>query len=200
MNESDNQQSIWPDITETFKIWARSDLVYRLYSKLRCNLQKYINNTFEATRIVDNLWLGSLASSCNLEALQERKIETIVSVILGATAMYPYDLNYERAKLRDVEDEDIITDIERLLPIIHEKLLQGEGLLLHCMEGRSRSATIAAAYLIKYHNMGAEEALRFLKDKRTQVNPNPGYVRQLHEYAEKIKPVFEEIDNHKKND
>ena len=164
------------------------------YSKLQFNIQKFINNTFEATEIIDNLWLGSLTSSCNREALQERNIETIVSTVLGATAMYPFDFKYERAKLRDVEDENIIDEINRLLPIIRKEIVNKRGILCHCHAGRSRSATIVAAYLVKYHNMSVDEALVYIKDKRTQVDPNPGYVKQLYEYEKQVQEEKEYVN------
>ena len=55
-----------------------------------------------------------------------------------------------------------------------------------CIFGRSRSASIVAAYLIKYKNMTTEEVLSFIKSKRTQVSPNQSYIRQLKEFEEEI--------------
>ncbi len=64
--------------------------------------------------------------------------------------------------------------------------------------GASRSVTIAAAYLIKYNDMGAEEALAFMKRKRSCVNPNKGYRDQLKTFEEEIKAAKEEIARGKK--
>jgi len=169
-------------IKETLNVWARSEWLYYYYSKLKTTLQPYIDDTFESNQIVENLWLGSITSSCNREALHENGIEMIISAILGSSAQYPYDFNYERAKLRDLDDEDILTDIYRLIPIIHAELMQKRGVLVHCILGRSRSASICIAYLIKYHDMTMEEALAFVKSKRTQVSPNPGYLKQLKQF------------------
>jgi predicted protein tyrosine phosphatase len=174
-------------IKDTINVWARTEWLYYYYSKVKTSLQQYIDTTYEATQIVDNLWLGSITSSCNREALHENGIEMIISAILGSTAAYPYDFNYERAKLRDVEDEDIITDIYRLIPIIHAELMQKRGVLVHCFYGRSRSASICIAYLIRYHNMTMEEALAFVKSKRTQVSPNPGYLTQLKQFENEVR-------------
>lgn len=174
------------NISDTLKVWGRSEWIYWAYSKFKCNIQKYLDNTFEATQIIDNLWLGSLKSSCNKESLLERNIETIVSAILGASAMYPFDFKYERAKLRDVDDEDIIKEIEKLLPIIRKELVNNRGVLCHCHAGRSRSATIVAAYLIKYNSMSVEEALDYIKERRSQVSPNSGYIEQLKAYEIKV--------------
>ena len=166
-------------VKDTLKVWGRNEWIYWTYSKAKFNLQRYIDDTFEATEIIKNLWLGALSSSCNRDELQRRDIETIISAALGSSAIFPFDFKYERAKLRDVENEDILTDIHRLLPIIRREILAGKGLLCHCHAGKSRSVTIVAAYLIRYHKMGAIEALGFIKDRRTQIDPNPGYIEQL---------------------
>ena len=169
-------------VSKAIKVFARNEWLYYYYSKITSSVQKYIDNTFEASKILDNLWLGGISSACSREALHEHNIETIVTAFLGSTADFPYDFNYERAKLRDVEDEDILSDIENLLPIIHKNLVEGKAVLVNCRYGRSRSATIVAAYLIRYKNMTTDQALAFIKDKRSQVNPNPGYIEQLREF------------------
>lgn len=177
---------------EAIKVFARSEFIYYYYSKIKSTLQKYIDDTFEATQIEDNLWLGAISSACNREALHQHNIETIISAFLGSTPDYPYDFNYERAKLRDVEDEDILSDFERLLPIIRKELGNGKGVLCHCYRGRSRSASIVAAYLIRYHNMTTDDALSYIKSKRAQVDPNPGYITQLRIFEDKVKKENEQ--------
>lgn len=175
------------NITNVLKVWARNDWIYWAYSKVKFNIQKHINDTFEATQIIDNLWLGSLESSCNRDALQEKNIETVISAVLGASAMYPFDFRYERAKLKDVEDENILDEFDKLLPIIRKELVNNRGVLCHCHAGRSRSASIVAAYLIKYNGMSTDEALNYIKARRTQVDPNAGYIQQLRQFEDKVK-------------
>lgn len=118
---------------ETIKVWARNEWLYYYYAKLRTSIQKYIDDTFEATEIIENLWLGAVSSSCNREMLHENGIETVVSAILGGSAAYPFDFNYERSKLRDIEDEDIKSEFYRLLPSIHTELINKRGVLVHCI-------------------------------------------------------------------
>ena len=178
-------------ISDAIQVFARNEWIYYYYAKMKSSVQKYIDDSFEANQIIDNLWLGAISSSCNREALHEYKIEVIITAFLGSTAAFPYDFKYERAKLRDVEDEDILGDIEYLLPIIHKNLMEGKGVMCNCQKGRSRSASIVAAYLIRYKGMTTDEALQFIKSKRTQVNPNKGYIEQLREfesrYSDKMK-------------
>lgn len=178
-------------ITEAIQVFARNEWIYYYYAKTKSSMQKYIDDSFEANQIIDNLWLGATSSSCNRDKLHEYKIEFIITAFLGSTAAFPYDFNYERAKLRDVVDEDILKDIEHLIPIIHENLLNGKGVLCNCQKGRSRSASIVAAYLIRYKGMTTDEAIKFIKTKRAQINPNKGYIKQLRifesKWADKIK-------------
>ncbi len=168
------------------KVLLRNEWLYYFYSKMKTGVQKYIDTTFEANLIIPNLWLGALSSSCNREKLKENSIETIISAIYGSTASFPFDFDYERAALLDTESEDILTEINRLLPIIHENIQEGKGVLVHCMYGKSRSCTIVAAYLIQYLDMTAEESLKFILEKRPQIDPNPGYLEQLEKFSLQI--------------
>jgi protein-tyrosine phosphatase len=59
--------------------------------------------------------------------------------------------------------------------------------------GKSRSATIVIAYLMKFKNMKFEEAYKYVKGQRSMVFPNLGFMRQLREY-EKLIPR-EDINN-----
>ncbi len=184
-------------VKDAVKMWGRNEWIYWYYSKIKSHIQPYIDDTFEANQIIPNLWLGAIQSSCNREALQERNIEIIISAFLGATAMYPFDFDYERAKLRDVADENIIQEFDELLPVIHTNLQKHKGVLCHCHAGKSRSASIVAAYLIKYEGMTTEGALEFIKRKRTQIDPNAGYVEQLKQFEAKVRT---EDGNKKKQD
>jgi len=183
-----------------FKMWQRSSWPYWLYAKAVFALQPYRDDTFEATQIVENLWVGDIRSPCNKNSLKENNIDMIVSAVYGATAHHPFDFNYEKANLRDVTNENILGEIDRLLPEIRKEILDCKGVLVHCMQGASRSVTIVAAYLIKYHEMKAEEALRFMKRKRSCVNPNQGYRDQLSTFAEKIYQQKDEEHYQKKED
>ena len=162
-----------------FKLFRSNDTLYWMYAKTLYNAQRYVNDVFEANQIIDNLWLGGISSVCNRDSLQERNISLIITAVLGSSAIFPYDFKHSRAKLKDIEEEDILPEIERLVPEIHKELLENKGVLVSCVKGRSRSCTIVAGYLMKYHNMTADEAIAFIKAKRSQIDPNPSYINSL---------------------
>ena len=63
----------------------------------------------------------------------------------------------------------------------------GENCLVHCKLGISRSAAVVIAYLIKYYKLSTDEAVDFVKSKRTSIKPNDGFMRQLYTYEKMLK-------------
>jgi len=51
--------------------------------------------------------------------------------------------------------------------------------LVHCLAGMSRSATIVCAYLLATTPMNTEETIAFVKSKRSIIHPNYGFQKQL---------------------
>jgi hypothetical protein len=174
-----------------FKVFKSNDYLYWLYAKSMYNIQKFRDDTFEASKICENLWLGGITSVCNRDELKERNIELIITAVYGASASYPYDFHYQRSNLKDIEDENILPEIERLLPIIDLEIRNNRAVLVSCIMGRSRSASIVAAYLMKYKNMSLDTALKYIKEKRAQIDPNPSYLLQLKEFEKTLQVELE---------
>ena len=58
-------------------------------------------------------------------------------------------------------------------------------MLIHCLVGRSRSVTIVMAYLMKYHDMDVDQALKYVVDKRSYANPSITLLNSLREMYQK---------------
>lgn len=153
-----------------------------IYGKLRSYAQPYISTNFAINEIVPNLYLGDFASAANRDTLIENGFTHIVTVILGVDEMFPDDFNYLILPLRDVRSEDIYSVFPESYNFIRSALDQGGKVLVHCMAGASRSATIVAAYLVKEFGLTADQAIDFLQNKRNVVKPNSGFKRQLQNY------------------
>nr|KAF6443550.1 dual specificity phosphatase 22 [Molossus molossus] len=65
---------------------------------------------------------------------------------------------------------------------IHECRLRGEGCLVHCLAGVSRSVTLVIAYIMTVTDFGWEDALHTVRAGRSCANPNLGFQRQLQEF------------------
>lgn len=160
-----------------------------VYGQIRSRIQPYINNQFEATEIINGLWLGSISSSSNRHHLQQLGIKTILSVAIGIEPLYPSDFEYLQIPLLDT-NEKLQPIFDEFLPIIHHRLTQNKNILIHCIVGASRSASLVLAYLIKYHGYSLTQALYFVQQKRPVVNPNPYYIQQLKLFEQTLKPTL----------
>ncbi|PWA28578.1 hypothetical protein CCH79_00013533, partial [Gambusia affinis] len=65
---------------------------------------------------------------------------------------------------------------------IHESRLKGEGCLIHCVAGVSRSVTLVVAYLMTVTGRGWVESLAAVRAARPCAGPNLGFLRQLEEF------------------
>ena len=78
---------------------------------------------------------------------------------------------------------------------IEEALAAGRCVLIHCGAGTSRSATIAAAYLMRKRRIGAHTAIQDLKSKRSSVCPNEGFWRQLCTFERQLSLASSQCSN-----
>jgi protein-tyrosine phosphatase len=53
---------------------------------------------------------------------------------------------------------------------------------VHCRAGVSRSATIVIAYIMWKFDLTFEQAFKYVKSRRSQIHPNPGFQAQLKWY------------------
>lgn len=57
-----------------------------------------------------------------------------------------------------------------------------QKILVHCMAGVSRSPSVVAYYLMKKYHTDLSNALKFIRKRRTIINPNKSFMIQLHFY------------------
>lgn len=65
---------------------------------------------------------------------------------------------------------------------IHESRMKGEGCLVHCVAGVSRSVTLVVAYIMTVTCRGWVESLAAVRAARPCAGPNLGFLRQLEEF------------------
>ena len=81
--------------------------------------------------------------------------------------------------IHDDPSEDIGAYLKSAVEFIGTALGRGEGVLVHCMMGISRSATVVIAYLMRTKNQTLDEALQHCRDRRPMCLPNHGFIRHL---------------------
>jgi protein-tyrosine phosphatase len=117
------------------------------------------------SEILTNLYLGDINTAENNAG---KNIIIINCAKEIESTQYDYKINlFDGSNGNDFEDE-----IEKAVKIIDEHMTNDKILLVHCMAGVSRSATVVIYYLMKYHNFTFDSALTHVKDKRPIVNIN----------------------------
>merc|ERR1712032_1156752 len=81
-------------------------------------------------------------------------------------------------------EDDITTDLapvlRKALPFIKEALRSsGARVLVHCEQGRSRSASVVVAHLMDEGDLDLDAALALVREQRPSVKPNEGFLLQL---------------------
>jgi len=90
---------------------------------------------------------------------------------------------YIRVPVDDIADQDIGVHLDPAVNFIVEALA-GDGVVLcHCRHGRSRSATVLAAWLVASRGCSVTAAVESLKACRPKVGPNHGFLSQLEIWA-----------------
>jgi protein-tyrosine phosphatase len=138
--------------------------------------------------IIEGLWIGDCYDARNIQLLQDNGITAILSAAVEIPICNDVFEKVLQARLDntlhlslyDASNAAKQEDYFRLAAAnIHEWLITGERVLVHCAAGVSRSTSCVLAYLILYQKIPIAIAYAFVKMKRSCVRPNPGFIRTL---------------------
>ncbi|RVE56674.1 hypothetical protein OJAV_G00222980 [Oryzias javanicus] len=140
------------------------------------------------TRILPHLYLGCQRDVLNMDLMQENAI----AFVLNASNTCPKpdfipESHFLRVPINDSFCEKILPWLDRSVEFIEKAKASNSRVLVHCLAGISRSATIAIAYIMKRMDMSLDEAYRFVKDKRPTISPNFNFLGQLLDFEKNIK-------------
>ena len=119
------------------------------------------------TEIISGLWIGDKKISQNFNFYKSKKIECVINCTQKIPSTIP---NTVRLPVLDNLREEEIEKMYKFLPYvtetIHQNLKSLKNILVHCHSGKQRSATVVAAYLIKYANIDVNTAISIIRTKR----------------------------------
>ncbi|TCD69842.1 hypothetical protein EIP91_005919 [Steccherinum ochraceum] len=134
-----------------------------------------------STIIEGRLFLGTLEAAKSPRVLSDRRITHIVSV---GTEPIPADnpasgIRQLRIPIEDVDYADLLIHLPAACNFIRAGMAEGGAVLVHCVQGLSRSAAVVAAYLMYSQRISATAAITTVRQAREQVWINPGFQEQL---------------------
>ena len=144
--------------------------------------------------IIDNIYLGDFRTADNIDMLRQYNITHIINCAFNLPNRFPEQITYKRLDLRDEPDQPIIERLEEAYQFIKEN--KDKNIFVHCVFGKSRSASVVIFYVMKEKKMNFHEAKNFVKNIRNIVEPNSGFESELNRYYEEH--IKSEVEN--KND
>lgn len=177
----------------TVKLYSKTGEVYEEYRDQNGEIcQKKLNDSspgyvidytpdLSVGQVLPWLCIGSQDVAHDYYLLKEHGITHILSIGIPSP---PYgDIITTFLEAYDTDDFDIEHTFDVCFQTIDAVCGCGT-VFVHCNAGISRSATIVAAYLIRYYNITHIEALNILRTVRPKIKPNAGFMKKLENYAE----------------
>ncbi|XP_072551243.1 dual specificity protein phosphatase 8 [Salminus brasiliensis] len=140
------------------------------------------------TRILPHLYLGSQKDVLNKELMAQNGI----TYVLNASNTCPKpdfisENHFLRIPVNDSYCEKLLPWLEKTNEFIDKAKVSNCRVIVHCLAGISRSATIAIAYIMKTMGLSSDDAYRFVKDRRPSISPNFNFLGQLLEFERDLK-------------
>ena len=124
----------------------------------------------------------------NEEQLRDVGITHVVNCASDWSANYMEEkgIKYKNYYLKDHVLEDISCVFYDAIEFIKGAKAEGGKVLVHCMQGISRSATIVIAYLIFTTKMTFTDSYNLCRKLRPCTNPNMGFIAQLEQWWQRL--------------
>lgn len=128
---------------------------------MRCNGEK------DVTEILPNLWLGNFISAMSDPFIKKFNIKYIINITKNVPSMFKY-IEYLNIPISDSDTENVNLNsfYDTTSKFIYDSLKTGNGVLIHCMRGHHRSASVVCAFLIRFLNINHLEAISYINSKR----------------------------------
>ncbi|KAG7473795.1 hypothetical protein MATL_G00099600 [Megalops atlanticus] len=140
------------------------------------------------TRILPHLYLGSQKDVLNKDLMAQNGI----TYVLNASNTCPKpdficESHFMRIPVNDNYCEKLLPWLDKTNDFIDKAKVSNCRVIVHCLAGISRSATIAIAYIMKTMGLSSDDAYRFVKDRRPSISPNFNFLGQLLEFEKGLR-------------
>uniref|UniRef100_A0A8C6ZKC6 Dual specificity protein phosphatase n=1 Tax=Nothoprocta perdicaria TaxID=30464 RepID=A0A8C6ZKC6_NOTPE len=136
--------------------------------------------------ILPFLYLGSAYHASKCEFLANLHITALLNVSRRSSEPFTDQYCYKWIPVEDSHAADISSHFQEAIDFIDCVRRAGGKILVHCEAGISRSPTICMAYLMKTKRLRLEEAFDYVKQRRSLISPNFGFMGQLLQYESEI--------------
>ena len=123
---------------------------------------------------------GALAANA-LHTLKALGVTQVLNCTDDLADAHPDAFSFSRVAAKDVKEENLSAHFDDASAFISEALESdpNAAVLVHCFEGKSRSATIVAQHIVRTTRRSLRETLDELKRAHPDAKPNEGFVKLL---------------------
>ncbi|XP_028651404.1 dual specificity protein phosphatase family protein [Erpetoichthys calabaricus] len=132
-----------------------------------------------------NLYIGDLTIAQNRGMLQKMGITHVLNAAhskqgsIGDQMFYGKNITYKGIAAEDSLDFDLSEHFKEAAHFVNKALKKKDGkVLVHCIMGVSRSATLVLAYLMLYQHLSLCDAVQKVIQRRP-ICPNKNFLKQL---------------------
>ncbi|PPQ77394.1 hypothetical protein CVT25_010976 [Psilocybe cyanescens] len=149
--------------------------------------------------VENRLFLGNIMAARSTRSLAENRITHILSVCPDPipAELPEAGIVHQRINIEDVDYADLLIHLPAACRFIERALASGGVVLVHCVQGISRSAAVVAAYcthilaqarqplltfllaVMYSRRINSTQALNVVRTARDHIWPNPGFQEQL---------------------
>jgi hypothetical protein len=139
----------------------------------------------DCIQIVPGIFISGWSVASDWSTLTRNGITHSVNCISKVHTSLP-NLVSLNLPIVDGGDENILSHVWATTAFISDALASGHNVLVHCIEGRSRSVSVVIAYFILTRRLDFESAFSIVRERRTIAFPNPQFTAQLKQLAEVV--------------
>jgi protein-tyrosine phosphatase len=118
--------------------------------------------------------------------LQYANVKYVLNCAVECKNLFSEEFVYKKLDLNDIVDCNIEEAFEEAFEFINKAKEDGSTVFVHCQVGKSRSATIVIAYLMKFHSYTLDDAFNYVKKLRKLILPNLGFMAKLRKFAQSL--------------
>eukprot|EP00928_Gymnodinium_smaydae_P048090 TRINITY_DN32128_c0_g1_i1.p1 TRINITY_DN32128_c0_g1~~TRINITY_DN32128_c0_g1_i1.p1 ORF type:complete len:496 (+),score=63.13 TRINITY_DN32128_c0_g1_i1:165-1490(+) len=125
----------------------------------------------ETDMICEGLWLGQCGDACYLPFLQDANITKVVNCAADVERPHIEGIDVHSLRWRDSEEQgkaEVKSAFKRLTQatkFIEDSLKAGDVVMVHCVQGISRSAAVVTAFLMEHRDMPMDDAVALVREK-----------------------------------
>ncbi|CAD8182181.1 unnamed protein product [Paramecium pentaurelia] len=144
--------------------------------------------------IPEFLYVGGEQIAYNKEILKQIGVTHVINCAGDVCKnKFPNDFSYQTYYLKDSKTENIECIFYEAISIIEDAKKNNGKVLIHCVQGVSRSVSLCIAYLIISQQITYSQAFDIIKKNRGVASPNMGFTVQLLLFQKRLLAQYDSI-------